>query len=77
MEIKTLYKVISGSTKEVEKALNLMSQDGWRPVAMSCQGDPAVLTTILENKMMEVAKLSLSSELGESNLGDRPLEEVQ
>ena len=77
MDIKTLYKVISGSSAEIEKVLNVLSQDGWRPVAMSCFGQPAVLTVILENKVMEEAKLNLPSTLGEREARDGALEEIQ
>jgi hypothetical protein len=77
MDIKTLYKVTSGSPTEIEKVLNVISQDGWRPVAMSCFGQPAVLTVILENKVMEEAKLNLPSTLGERAPRDGALEEIQ
>jgi hypothetical protein len=77
MDIKTLYKVISGSPAEVEKILNVLSQDGWRPVAMSCLGKPPVLTVILENKVMEEAKLNLPSTIGERAPRDGALEEIQ
>ena len=53
MEIKTVYKVISGVSAEIEQMLNVLSQDGWRPVTMSCLARPSVLTVILENKIME------------------------
>jgi hypothetical protein len=72
MEIKTTYKVISGVSAEIEQVLNLLSKDGWRPVTMSCLGRPSVLTVILENKVMEEAKLTLSRLHEESNL-----EEIQ
>jgi hypothetical protein len=77
MDIKTLYKVISGSSAEIEKILNLFSQDGWRPVTMSCLGQPTVLTVILENKIMEEATLSLPSTLGERAPRDGALEDIQ
>ena len=77
MDIKTSYKVISGSLAEVEKILNVLSQDGWRPVAMSCFGQPTVLTVILEKKVMEEAKLNLPSTLGERTPRDGALEEIQ
>ena len=77
MDIKTLYKVISGSSAEAEKVLNLLSQDGWRPVTMSCHGQPTVVTAILENKIMEEAKLRLSSTLGDSARTENNSEEVQ
>ena len=77
MDIKTLYKVISGSSAEIEKLLNVLSKDGWRPVAMSCFGQPAVLTVILENKVMEEAKLNLPSTIGERAPRDGALEEIQ
>ena len=77
MDIKTLYKVISGSSAEIEKLLNVLSQDGWRLVTMSCHGKPTVITAILENKIMEEAKLRLSSTLGESIPTENNLEEVQ
>jgi hypothetical protein len=76
MEIKTIYKVISGDSAEIETVLNLLSKDGWRPATMSCHGRPIVLTVILENKIMEEAKLSLSSAIGETPRGST-LEEVQ
>ena len=77
MDIKTLYKVISGSSAEVEKILNILSQDGWRPVAMSCFGQPTVVTVILENKVREEAKLNLPSTLSERAPGEGALEEIQ
>jgi hypothetical protein len=77
MDINTLYKVTSGSPTEIEKVLNVLSQDGWRPVAMSCFGQPAALTVILENKVMEDAKLNLPSTLGERAPKDGALEEIQ
>ncbi len=77
MEIKTSYKVISGSSSEVETILNVLSPDGWRPVTMSCQGQPTVLTAILENKIMEEARLNRSTALADSNPGESALEEVQ
>ena len=72
MEITTRYKVISGASAEIEQKLNVLSQDGWRPVTMSCLGRPNALTVILENKIMEEARLSLPRPLEES-----ALEEVQ
>jgi hypothetical protein len=77
MEIRTLYKVISGSLAEVEKVLNVLSQDGWRPVTMACQGQPTILTAILENKIMEEAILSLSRTLGENTATESTMEEIQ
>jgi hypothetical protein len=77
MDIKPLYNVISGSPAEIEKLLNLLSQDGWRPVAMSCFGQPTVLTVIMENKVMEEAKLNLPSTLDERAPRDGALEEIQ
>ena len=77
MDIKTLYKLISGSPAEVEKVLNVLSQDGWRPVAMSCHGRPLKLTVILENKIMDEAKLDLSSAIEVSDASDAALEEIQ
>jgi hypothetical protein len=77
MDIKTIFKVISGSTGEIEQMLNVLSRDGWRPVTMSCQGQPTILTAILENKIMEEAKLSLSSSLGDRTATENSLEEVQ
>ena len=76
MELKTLYKVISGSSAEIEIVLNLLSQDGWSPVTMSCQGEPTVITVILENKFMDEATLSLSETYRESISESNP-EEVQ
>ena len=72
MEIRTTYKVISGASAEIEQVLNLLSKDGWRPVTMSCLGRPSVLTVILENKVMEEAKLTLTRPREES-----ALEEIQ
>jgi hypothetical protein len=77
MDIKTIFKVISGSTGEIEQTLNVSSRDGWRPVTMSCQGQPTILTAILENKIMEEAKLSLSNSLGDRTATENSLEEVQ
>ena len=75
MEIKTLYKVISGESVEVEHLLNTLSRDGWRPITMSCRS--SVLTVILENKTMEEAKLNLSNALGEGTPSENTMEEVQ
>jgi hypothetical protein len=72
MELITSYKVISGTLAEIEQTLNQMSQHGWRPVTMSSLSRPNVLTVILENKILEEAKLSLSRQGEESTL-----EEVQ
>jgi hypothetical protein len=75
MEIKTLYKVISGESVEVEHLLNTLSRDGWRPITMSCRS--SVLTVILENKAIEEAKLNLSNALGEGTPSENTMEEVQ
>jgi hypothetical protein len=75
MEIKTLYKVISGESAEIEHVLNTLSRDGWRPVTMSCRS--SVLTVILENKILEEAKLNLSNALAEDTSNQGTLEEVQ
>jgi hypothetical protein len=75
MEIKTLYKVISGESAEIEHLLNTLSRDGWRPITMSCRS--SVLTVILENKTMEEAKLNLSNALGEGTPSENTMEEVQ
>jgi len=75
MEIKTLYKVISGESAEIERLLNTLSRDGWRPITMSCRS--SVLTVILENKAMEEAKLNLSNALGEGTPRENTIEEVQ
>ena len=75
MEIKTLYKVFSGESAEIEHVLNTLSRDGWRPITMSCRS--SVLTVILENKTMEEAKLNLSNALGEGTPSENTMEEVQ
>jgi hypothetical protein len=75
MEIKTLYKVVSGEPEEIEHVLNALSRDGWRPVTMSCRS--SVLSVILENKAMEEAKLNLSDTLGEGAPRESTMEEVQ
>ena len=75
MEIKTLYKVFSGETAEIEHVLNTLSRDGWRPVTMSCRSN--LLTVILENKVMEEAKLNLSTALAEGTPRDNTTEDVQ
>ena len=76
MEIKTLYKVISGESVEIEHLLNTLSRDGWRPITMSCRS--SVLTVILENKAIEEAKLNLSNALGgEGTPRENTIEEVQ
>ncbi len=75
MEIKTLYKVISGESGEVEHILNTMSRDGWRPITMSCRS--SVLSVILENKSMEEARLNLSEAPGEGMQRESAIEEVQ
>jgi hypothetical protein len=75
MEIKTLYKVISGESAEIEHLLNTLSRDGWRPITMSCRS--SVLTVILENKAMEEARLNLSNTLDEGSPRESAVEEVQ
>ena len=75
MELKTLYKVFSGETGEVEHVLNTLSRDGWRPVTMSCRLN--LLTVILENKVMEEAKLNLSTALAEGKPCENSIEDVQ
>lgn len=75
MEIKTLYKVISGESAEIEHILNTLSRDGWRPITMSSRS--SVLSVILENKIMEEAKRNLSSALAEGTPKESTLEEVQ
>ena len=75
MEIKTLYKVISGESAEVEQVLNTMSRDGWRPITMSCRS--SVLSVILENKSMEEARLNLSEAPDASTQRESAIEEVQ
>jgi hypothetical protein len=75
VEIKTVYKVISAESVEIERELNAFSRDGWRPITMSCRLN--VLTVILENKVMGEATLNLSSELGEGKQRESTMEEVQ
>jgi hypothetical protein len=75
MEIRTLYKVISGEPVEIEHLLNAMSRDGWRPITMS--GPSSVLCVILENKVMEEAKLNLSGAIAEGMLKESTVEEIQ
>ena len=75
MEIKTLYKVISGESAEIEHLLNTLSRDGWRPVTMSCRS--SVLTVILENKAMEEARLNPSNALDEGPPRESTMEEIQ
>jgi hypothetical protein len=75
MEITTHYKIISGESSEVERVLNRLSRDGWRPVTMSWRS--SVLTVILENKILEEAKLNLSNALAEDTSNQSTLEEVQ
>jgi hypothetical protein len=75
MEIKTLYKLISGEPAEIEHLLNAMSRDGWRPITMS--GPSSVLTILLENKIMDEAKLNLSSAVAEGMLKEVTIEEIQ
>ena len=75
MEIKTLYKVISGESAEIEHLLNTLSRDGWRPVTMSCRS--SVLAVILENKAMEEARLNLSNARDEGPPRESTMEEVQ
>jgi hypothetical protein len=75
MEIKTLYKVISGEPAKIEQLLNAMSREGWRPITMS--GPSSVLTVLLENKVMEEAKLTLTSSLAEDLPRECKMEEVQ
>ena len=75
MEIKTSYKVFSGESAEIEHVLNTLSRDGWRPVTMSCRSN--LVTVILENKVMEEAKLNLSATLAEGIPTENGIEEVQ
>ena len=75
MEIKTSYKVFSGESAEIEHVLNTLSRDGWRPVTMSCRSN--LVTVILENKVMEEAKLNLSATLAEGIPRENCVEEVQ
>ena len=75
MEIKTLYKVISGESAEIEHVLNTLARDGWRPITMACRS--GMLTVILENKAMGEATLSLSNTLGEGTPKESTMEEVQ
>jgi len=75
MEIKTSYKVFSGESAEIEHVLNTLSRDGWRPVTMSCRSN--LVTVILENKVMEEAKLNLSATLAEGIPRENCIEEVQ
>jgi hypothetical protein len=75
MEIKTSYKVFSGESAEIEHVLNTLSRDGWRPVTMSCRSN--LVTVILENKVMEQAKLNLSATLAEDIARENCIEEVQ
>jgi hypothetical protein len=77
MGIRTLYKVVSGSSSEVEQLLNVLAKEEWRPVTAACHGQPNVLTVILENKIMEEAKLNLPSTIGEQAPRDGALEEIQ
>jgi len=77
MGIRTLYKVVSGSSSEVEQVLNVLVKGEWRPVTVACHGQPIVLTVILENKIMEEAKLNFPSTLGERAPRDGALEEIQ
>ena len=49
MEIKALYKVITGESAQIEHILNTLSRDGWRPVTMSCRS--SLLTVILKNNV--------------------------
>jgi len=76
MRIKTLYKVVSGSSVETEHVLNVLAKDDWHPVTMTCHGQPSVLTVILENKIMEEARLDLSSAIAERT-GETTTEEIQ
>jgi len=75
MEIRTLFKLISGEPAEIEHLLNAMSRDGWRPITMSCRS--TILNVILENKAMEEAKLDISSAITEGMLKESTIEEIQ
>ena len=77
MELKTLYKVISGSSTEVEHIINVLAEDDWRPVAMSCSGKPIVMTVILENKIAEELKLTVSDAIVEETAANNVSDEVQ
>jgi hypothetical protein len=76
MEPKTLYKIISGSSAEVERVLNVLAQDDWRPVAMSCN-DHGTITVILENKILDEEELKVSNAIAEDTTGESNLEEIQ
>jgi hypothetical protein len=77
MELRTIYKLISGSSSEVEQVLNLLAKDDWRPVTMSCFGHPAVLTVILENKIVDEARLDLAGAIADETTGGATAEEIQ
>ena len=77
MGIRTHYKVVSGSSSEVEQVLNVLAKDEWRPVTAACHGLPNVLTVILENKIMDEAKLNPPSTIGERAARDGASEEIQ
>jgi hypothetical protein len=76
MGMKTIYKIISGSSPEVEHVLNVLAKDEWRPVTMACNGKSDVLTVVLENKIMEEAKLTASSAIPEDRT-EESMEEIQ
>jgi hypothetical protein len=75
MEIKTLYKLISGESVEIEDMLNTLSREGSRPVTMSCRSTN--LNVILENKAMEEGKLSISNAVAGGMLKESEIEEIQ
>jgi hypothetical protein len=73
MEFKPQYKVISGAPVGIEQTLNLLSQDGWRPVTMASLSHPSVIVVILENKILEEASLKITTAVRDAVTG----EEVQ
>ena len=73
MEFKPQYKVISGAPLEIEQTLNLLSQDGWRPLTMASLALPSVIAVILENKILEEASLKITTAVRDAVTG----EEVQ
>jgi hypothetical protein len=73
MELKSQYKVISGTPLEIEQTLNLLAQDGWHPVTMASLALPNVVAVILESKIMDESSRKITSSLRDAV----SLEEVQ
>lgn len=70
MELKSQYKVISGAPLEIEETLNLLTQDGWHPVAMASLALPNVVAVILENRLLDESSIKLTSAIQDTVISD-------